>query len=303
MAVSGGSDSVALLLILQELSQPLGLQLALVHLDHGWRPDSAADAEFVAALARRLELPLHARRAAPPPPGGNREQLGRRLRYAFFHRLIAAGELDCVATAHTADDQAETVLLRLLRGASPAGLAGILPSRDQGRIVRPLLALRRLELRQWLQRRGQPWRDDPTNLDLTRRRNRIRLETLPQLSRQFNPRLVERLAALAEVARAEEAFWASYLPPLFERTFAPSPAGLSAPRSALAALPPALQRRLLREAVRRLQGDLRQLDFAALETLLAWLALPPAPPRQWQLGRVACRLSARSLQLAAPARP
>lgn len=303
VAVSGGSDSVALLLILRELSAALGLQLALVHLDHAWRRESGRDAAFVAGLARGFELPLHAERAAARESraAGNREQLGRRMRYAFFHRLIAAGALDVVATAHTADDQAETLLLRLLRGAAPAGLAGILPARDQGRIVRPLLGVRRLELQQWLERRHQPWRDDPTNLDLARRRNRVRLETLPQLARQFNPRLVERLAAMAEIARAEEALWAGALPSWFERTFTASPGGLAAPRHALAALPLALQRRLLREAVRRLQGDLRQLTFGALEALLAWLPLAPAPPRRWQLARVECRLTAHTLELSAPA--
>ncbi|HUX67765.1 MAG TPA: tRNA lysidine(34) synthetase TilS [Terriglobales bacterium] len=298
VAVSGGADSVALLLLLAELAEPLGLQLGVAHFDHRWRPDSAADADWVAALAQRLGLPFFLGCAPAMPPPGNREQVARRLRYAFLQGLVASAQATRIATAHTADDQAETVLLRLLRGAGATGLAGILPARDGARLVRPLLFARRLELRHWLQARGQSWREDPSNLALDRRRNLLRLRFLPELAAAFNPALVERLAILAELARAEEEFWAAALPPLRDRLFAPTPQGCRAARAELQALPLAVRRRLLRAAIAHLKGDLRRVDFAAIEELVAWLGQPARHPRLFALAGVHCRLSAQWLDLA-----
>jgi len=315
VAVSGGSDSVALLRLLHAAAESCGWQLAVAHFDHGWRPSSGADAEFVAGLAATFGLPFHLGRASAPrgqPPRHDPEQTARRERYAFFHALIAAGHVGRIATAHTLDDQAETVLLRLLRGTGPGGLAGVLPLRGLGRatpgkppdlVVRPLLWATRIELRAWLDTLGQRWREDPTNLDLTRRRNWVRHQLLPMMT-AANPALARRLAATAAIAQAEEAFWAGYLAPLSQRLWTPvgdrGHGGLAirARRAELAPLPVAVQRRLLRDGIRRVQGHLRRVDFQGIEAVIAALADAVPRPRRFHCGAVICRLDARQLELA-----
>jgi tRNA(Ile)-lysidine synthase len=210
VAVSGGADSVALLQILQNTRAKLGIQLLAVHFDHCLRgAESDADAEFVARLARRHNLPFVLDRddvaAAAKRNKWNLEDAARRLRYAFFDRLVREGRATRVAVAHTADDQAETVLAHLIRGTGPTGLAGIYPA--AGAIVRPLLAVRREELRAYLRRHGQAWREDSTNLDVQRVRARIRARLLPLLEREFSPGVVGRLADLARLSREEQEFW------------------------------------------------------------------------------------------------
>jgi tRNA(Ile)-lysidine synthase len=301
VAVSGGADSVALLLLLDGLAAASGWQLTVLHYDHAWRAESGADAAFVAALARRLGWPLRGARARAPLPMADREQQARRARYAFFER--AGAELDWVATAHTADDQAETVLLRLLRGAGPAGLAGILPRRalapgSRVRLARPLLWARREALRAWLGRREQPWREDRTNQDLHPRRNRVRHEFLPPLAAAFNPGLVRGLCDLAEILRAEEEVWAAALAGTFARLWQPGRGGGGFRRDAFARLPLALRRRLVREAVGRVQGDLLRVDFRAVQEVVDWAACSSRHPRVRRLGRVECRVSAQAIEFA-----
>ena len=198
-AVSGGADSVALLHALLALGQ----RVAVAHVHHGLRGSAAdADLAFVAELARALGAPFRtAHVAAGERDGRSPEARARALRYEALERLRV--ELDCahLATAHHADDQAETVLLRAIRGTGLDGLAGIRPSLDEGRVLRPLLALRRAELRAYLDRRGLASREDASNADLAVPRNRLRHEVLPVLE-AIHPRAAERLAALAELARA-----------------------------------------------------------------------------------------------------
>ena len=210
VAVSGGADSVALLRILHGARQKLGLVLSVAHFDHCLRgAESDADAQFVADLARRLGLNFVLDRqdvsAAAKANKWNLEDAARRLRYAFFERLVSEGQANRIAVAHTADDQAETVLAHLIRGTGPTGLAGIYPI--AGIVVRPLLRVRRQELREYLRTHGEPWREDSTNLDEARLRARIRSRLLPLLEREFSPRIVERLSELARLSREEQSFW------------------------------------------------------------------------------------------------
>ncbi len=137
----------------------------------------------------------------------NLEDAARRLRYAFFASAVKSGRVTRVAVAHTADDQAETVLARLVRGTGPAGLASIYPIK--GHVVRPLLQVRRNELRSYLDALGQSWREDPSNLDVTRLRARLRHQVLPLLEKELQPAIVEHLGRLARMAREDEAFWAA----------------------------------------------------------------------------------------------
>jgi tRNA(Ile)-lysidine synthase len=209
VAVSGGADSVALLRLLVEFQEELGLVLSVVHLNHKLRGKAAdADEKFVANLAKTHGLELHVERVAVAAKAkrekANVEDAGRRARYDFFARLMAERKVDRVAVAHTADDQAETVLVHILRGTGLAGLGGIHPETET--VVRPLLHVRRAELRAYLRSKKQKWREDATNQDTSRMRARIRKKLLPLLERKFQHATVEHLIALAEFAREDERF-------------------------------------------------------------------------------------------------
>jgi tRNA(Ile)-lysidine synthase len=248
VAVSGGIDSVALLRLLLELRGELGIVLSVVHFNHKLRgAESDADQEFVSALARTHSLEFYcdtddvAGHAAAERISV--ETAARELRYGFFHFLLGAdGEpqglrpdsssshsdrsaegaappngacLDKILTGHTLDDQAETVLMRMIRGAGVRGLGGIYPRiavEDDdgdvcGEIIRPLLGIRRRELEQYLKDIGQGWHEDSSNADDAFTRNRVRQLVVPLLEREFNPAVVENLAELAAIARGEEDYW------------------------------------------------------------------------------------------------
>lgn len=214
VAVSGGADSVALLHILGDLREDLGITLLVVHFDHQLRgADSEADASFVADLARRCGLEFIVARedvaAAAALHGWNLEDAARRLRYGFFQRVVEQGHATRIAVAHTADDQAETVFAHLFRGTGLTGLAGIYPR--VGSIVRPILEIRRNDLRAFLNARAESWREDATNRDTGRMRARIRQQLLPVLERDYSPAIVNHLSDLARFAREEELFWAALL--------------------------------------------------------------------------------------------
>ena len=290
VALSGGADSVALLRALAARRQELGLVLHAAHLHHGLRGAEAdGDLEFCRALAAKLDVPFHEARvdaaaearadAKSGKPAETIEEAARRLRYSWFQQLMSKGLLDAVATAHTLDDQAETVLAKFLRGAWTEGLAGISPKLEgpegAGRILRPLLGVTHAEIEAYLRELGQDWREDSSNRHLSFTRNRIRHELLPLLE-GWNPRLREHLAQMAELAHDEEAWWQAELARLAPQLILPGRpargggraagegAGLAIEVSRLAALAPALQRRLVRHAAQQLGGA---LDFAATEAV------------------------------------
>jgi tRNA(Ile)-lysidine synthase len=284
VAVSGGADSVALLRALHARAAELGLVLHVAHLHHGLRGAEAdADLEFVRSLAAGLNLPFHehhidtAAEAArlPGKAAETIEEAARRLRYAWFRDLMVQVPLDAVATAHTLDDQAETVLAKFLRGAWTEGLSGIHPAVEfqEGRVMRPLLGTRRAEVESYLKALGQPWREDSSNRHLTFTRNRIRHELLPQLE-GWNPRLREHLSQMSDLARDEEAWWTAEIARLAPEVFLSgrpvrgggraAAEGLALDLHRLTDLAPALQRRLIRDAAERLGAA---LDFPATESL------------------------------------
>ena len=206
LAVSGGADSMALLHGAAHLARTdaRAWRLTIAHLDHALRPDSADDAAFVADAAASLGLPAEVRRtdvaALARETGRSLEEAGRDARYAFLSELAERDDA-LVATAHTADDGAETVLINLLRGSGLAGGRGI-PARH-GRVVRPLLGERRGELRRLLDEEGIDYRDDPTNQDPAFLRNRVRAELLPLLER-LRPGAVEAIARFARLAADDD---------------------------------------------------------------------------------------------------
>jgi len=277
VGVSGGADSVALLRVLAEQRVALGLVLHVAHLHHGLRGAEAdGDLEFCRALAADLELPFHEERvdtateAKANPESGKKteslEEAARRLRYGWFRGLMAKDEVDAVATAHTLDDQAETVLAKFLRGAWTEGLSGIhsVVQFPEGRILRPLVGVTRAEVEGYLKELGQEWRDDSSNRHLTFTRNRIRHELLPLLE-TWNPRLREHLAQMAELARiAPQLLLRGRAVRGGGRAAGDGISGISIDVSRLAALPVALQRRLLRFAAESLGA---RADFAATEAL------------------------------------
>jgi tRNA(Ile)-lysidine synthase len=266
VAVSGGADSVFLLCALFEL----GYTAAVLHVNHKLRDKASdADEEFVRDLAVRRQVPFCA--LAAPVAAGNLEQEARRARYRFFSECRIKYGLDAIATGHTLDDQAETVLLRFLRGSGTQGLSGIRPVTPEG-IIRPLLALRRSDIREWLQSSGIPWREDATNLSPDFDRNRARLETMPQLERDYNPSLARTLAATAEWALEEEAYWADEMARLAPGTLRVKPETVFFQNGPMLALPIAVQRRLLRQAVAAARGSLRGIDFAHIEAIRAMLS-------------------------------
>lgn len=291
IAVSGGADSVALLRLTLELRQELGIVLSVVHFNHQLRgAESDGDERFVAELARQHNLEFHHGsgdvRSHATEKHLSLEAAARALRYNYFRCLLNDGTLTRIATAHTLDDQAETVLLRVVRGAGTRGLAGIYPRiavsvrQEQGKdpsssnagpqitpafIVRPLLATRRKDMEVYLASLKQDWREDSSNRDLRHARNRVRHGILPRLERNLNPEVREALAETADIARAEEKYWtrevARVLPSLWKNQAAQGTLN----RAALAGLPLALQRRVVRAGCESV--GLR-LEFRHVEEIL-----------------------------------
>jgi len=201
VAVSGGADSVAMLDVLCELAPALRLAVECVHVHHGLRAEADRDALFVEHLCRTLAVPCHVERVSVrrEPPWNGLEAEARRARYRAFTARADRVSATRIATGHTADDQAETVLMRLLQGAGPRGLAGIAPAR--GPFIRPLLGVRRAEILDHLASRGLAWVEDATNEDTRFLRNRLRHSIMPGLAQTFGPRVVESLGRAAALCR------------------------------------------------------------------------------------------------------
>lgn len=255
VAVSGGADSVCLLYVLLEIGVAVS---GVAHFNHKLRgEDSDLDERFAANLADRLALPFF--RSEGIPAKGNLEQEARKARRAFFVSLMREGVGGRVALAHTRDDQAETVLFRLLRGSGLAGLAGVHPVTGDG-FIRPLIGVTRGEVLEYLGARGIAWREDRSNRDLRFARNRIRHELLPQLAREWNPKIADSLANLADLAYEEEQYWDREL-----RTGqGKDESVVFAPHAGSRAV----ARREIRRAIQRVKGDLRGIDFEHVERVI-----------------------------------
>jgi tRNA(Ile)-lysidine synthase len=305
VAISGGADSVALLFTLYAANatphESLGVGLSAVHINHCLRgEESNADQQFVEDLCISLDIPLHLHQADIPARVAKTradgdpetiEEAARNARYEFFTTLLASGHADSILTAHTLDDQAETVLMKLLRGAWTEGLSAIHPilTLPKGKILRPFLQTRRAEIEAFLKAANQPWREDSTNTDTAFTRNKIRHELLPQL-RAYNPNLDQTLANLAELAREEESRWQTELSRILPQLLlpgkpvrgggravstTPGQSAISIELDRLRTLDPALRRRVLRAAARQLGA---RLSFDETSRLLALCGFRPYPP-------------------------
>ncbi len=263
VALSGGRDSVVLLHLLRFAVRDMVPDVRAIHVDHGMRPDSASDALWVAGLCRAWAVPLESG-VLPEVPAD--EDAARALRYAFLRRAAARSGNAVVATAHHADDQAETVLFRLARGAGPAGLVGI-RERAPG-LVRPLLAFSGEELGRYARERRISWREDPSNRDRSRARNALRLDVLPALEDAV-PGAARALARMATIAADEERVWERLLDAAEADLEARRErAGWSLARPILRSYDRPLRARLLRRFAARLGGRIRA---SALRRALAFV--------------------------------
>ncbi len=269
VAVSGGADSVVLLHILHRLSKALEIELIVLHVNHRLRgAESQGDEAFVRQLAESLEVPVLAEQVSIDRSSGNLEQTARLARREFFRRAGGQESLARIALGHTRSDQAETVLFRFLRGTGLRGFAGMRPVTADG-LIRPLLTTSREEIRQWGQAEGIRWREDSSNASLRFTRNRLRHITLPALTREFNSNLETVLAATAGAAQAEEDYWSEQIGQVYEQLRQRSRWGPILDVRALAAFHIAVRRRVLRQALTEVRGDLHSIDMAHIESILA----------------------------------
>lgn len=332
IALSGGADSVALLLALHEsngeVRHSLGIGLTAVHIQHGIRDASETQPElaFVQELCARLDTPLHIHHVNVPERAARNqetiEEAAREVRYEYFRSLIASGQADSVLTAHTLDDQAETVLMKILRGAWTQGLSGIhpiieveSPKGQHGRILRPLLGIKRTDIETFLHKRKQSWRTDSTNADTRYTRNRIRHDLMPQL-RSYNPMIDQALANMAELARDEEARWQGELARLLPHVLLPGKPvrgggrsvstlpnrkGIAIELERLRGFDPALRRRVLRSAALHLGFQLSFDDTTRLLALAGFSQLATVAARTGASVHLASGLraerTARELQI------
>jgi tRNA(Ile)-lysidine synthase len=297
VAVSGGADSVALLAILAALAPAWRLTLHVLHVDHGLRRDSGDDAGFVRALGARLGVPVEVERVRVG--SGSVEAAARAARYAALEAWADRLGADRIAVGHTADDQAETVLMRLIEGTGVRGLAGIPPVR--GRIIRPLIEARHRDAVAALEAAGLPWVEDLSNADPKFFRNRVRHELLPLLRSAYEPDIVSRLTAVARAARrsvdALEDIAARELERLAER----DDTAVTLSRTALAALAPAVAAEVLRRAAATFgsRAPLRAWGHRGLRRVLA----PTVPRRPFRLGGVQVEVSGDRVRVGAGPSP
>ncbi|MBN2198385.1 MAG: tRNA lysidine(34) synthetase TilS [Candidatus Aminicenantes bacterium] len=271
VAWSGGQDSTALVRLLLDIRRPWSLEVIAAHFNHGLRPAARRDEAFVRRSAAKLGIPLVVGtadvRGRARREGLSTEEAARFCRYEFLNSAAEEAGASKVATGHTMNDQAETVLLRLVQGAGSRGLAGIHPA-VQGRIIRPLLEISGEDIRAFLRERRLRSVRDESNRDRRFLRNRIRLDLIPVLARKFNPDIVRLLARTADILREEDAFLDELASKKAGRALRGSGPGARLETAALARLPRALARRVVRRFVRLLKGDLRSFSYDDVEDIL-----------------------------------
>ncbi len=274
VGVSGGPDSVALLNILYRLRESLGIKLVVAHLNHQFRGAEAdADARFVLDEAQRLQLTAFVESrdvSAYSYLHGISHQVGaREVRYSFLGEVAVKTGASRVALGHHADDQAETVFLHMLRGTGTSGLKGMLPVREDF-YIRPLLAVRRRDIEDYCRRHDLVTRLDSSNLKTEYMRNKVRLELLPILEKNYNPNLVESLNRLAEICRDEDDYLEHQAGEVYSRARISSAGNaicLDAGR--LSAVPQALLRRVIRRVWTEICGGQADLNYQHVEQVLA----------------------------------
>lgn len=262
LGVSGGADSIAMMHALHEINDPR-LELIVAHLNHGIRGEEAKrDADFVREAARKLRLKYFYGEVDTPSYGKEQglslEEAARILRYRFLHDVSSKQYAKKIATAHTLDDQAETVLMRLLRGSGSRGLSGIPPVLNNT-VIRPLIETTRADVEEYLKSRKIAWVEDSTNQSEEHLRNRIRGSLIPDLE-QYNPRIKETLAKTADIMRIEEEYVRNEALNCFDSVFDISGNDILGNLTIYGGLEAALRYSLLRECIERISSDLRNVS-------------------------------------------
>ncbi|MCP4669147.1 MAG: tRNA lysidine(34) synthetase TilS, partial [Deltaproteobacteria bacterium] len=269
VALSGGADSVCLLDVLVQLKDELGIQLVAAHFDHGLRPGQDEDeTRFAASLADSFSLPFVSEKANQDfrKLGGSLEEKARDARYRFLEGARERFSAQKIALGHTLNDQAETVLMRLLRGSGPSGLAGIPPKRDDT-IIRPLIDVTRSEIETYLNQKELTYVTDPTNVEERHLRNRIRLDLLPHLE-TYQPRIVELLGRTARIMRSDEAWLKSRADASAQKVMERGENGeIGILLNAFVKLPDALRNRVVRQALEITGGGLRRVSLGHIEAI------------------------------------
>jgi len=299
VGLSGGADSVALTDALASLQRRHGFRLVAAHLDHGLRQDSADDAAFCHGFCATLGVPFRggsARvRGRAAREKGGLEQAARHERYSFLRRVKDDEGAAGIVVAHTQDDQAETLLLRLLRGAGASGLSAMRAS--SGDLLRPLLGVPRARVLEHLRARGLGWREDPSNADPAHLRNRVRHELLPYLEQRFNPRIKEALARTAALLADEAAYVGAQAEQLVASIGSRDGRALVLDRLRLAEAPLAVARAAVRLALQR-TGGLAGIDRGHVDRVLhVARSAAPAGRRLLFPGRREAQFTHRQLRL------
>ncbi|MBA3012648.1 MAG: tRNA lysidine(34) synthetase TilS [Desulfobacula sp.] len=277
VGVSGGPDSVTLVKVLLDLKETFDLTLGIAHLNHGLRGDaSLRDESFVKDLADKFCLPFFSKTldisAMAKKEHLSIEEAGRKARYAFFNKIAAAQGFSKTATGHTLDDNAELMLMNLLRGAGPRGLSGIPPVRAN-RFIRPLIQTPKSEILTFLRETNQDFMVDASNTDETYLRNKIRHSLIPRLEQDFNPEIKSSLDRLSQILRQEDEFLELQATQTFDLCIIEQDTAmvaLSIPK--LARHHKALASRVLRQAIFRVKQDLRRITLAHIRDILAFMA-------------------------------
>jgi tRNA(Ile)-lysidine synthase len=271
VACSGGPDSVALLHLLYQIKEKYNLKLSVAHINHKLRgKESDGDEKFVKRLAKKLRLKFYSKSFDVKKIAKNKklsiEEVAREIRYRYLDRLAQRLKASKIALGHNADDQAETVLMRLIRGAGGLGLSGMPAAK--GKIIRPLLGVKREEIEQFLREKELGFRIDSTNLRRDYLRNRIRLELLPYLTRDYNPKIVEVLNRTASILSAQEDYLKKETLKEFGKVAKIKKEKISLDLDKLFSYDIFLQREILRLAIDRLKGGAFKAGFAPVERVL-----------------------------------
>ena len=269
VAVSGGVDSVCLLDVLHSLKEVLGIELVVAHFDHGLRPDEdASETAFVKSLAVSFHCDFVTKRTGPDlqPETASLEERARDVRYRFLKEVKELFSAQKIATGHNLNDQAETVLMRLLRGSGPSGLSGIPPVRDT-HIIRPLIEVTRSEIESYLSKRGLSHITDSSNSETKYLRNEIRLNLLPQLEK-YQPKIVEILGRTAGIMR-EETTWLEAKATRWLKKWAEKGSNdeIMLPLLRFKGLPEPLQNHVIRQALKRKGGGLQRISLPNIDAI------------------------------------
>jgi tRNA(Ile)-lysidine synthase len=308
VGVSGGADSVALAHVLYRLSAGLNLRLGVAHLNHALRgKDADRDAAFVQTFARQMSLPCFNRRhdvaRQRQRRGGSLEETGRQARYRFYTQTAQKEGFDKIALGHHADDNAELVLMNMLRGAGPMGIAGIPPSREPG-VIRPLIHVKRFQIKAYIKDNHLDYVEDASNQDTRFLRNRVRHELLPLLTEAYNPRVADALVRMASITRVEEE-WLEQLTGnmLKAAILTADEQQLTLSRTYLSGLHLAPARRVVRGALKTLKHDLHGITLTHIDDIMGLVHNGPDPGEIHLPGQLRIRLKDMQVILTKEAHP